>query len=330
MQHIVQDYKSYLETDCRYPYDTVRNYLATLPSIFHNLQISSVRDINVQKVAHAWKYSRWKPIHKGIQLSDANQDGYLPALKEFLKYLEDNGYPVQRGISDIIRVTGPQNLKLKGLASAEQKKLKDFLVFHVNSDIQRRDTVLAWLLMETGCTVNEALALNVHTDGIIYYDPQHSYSGDFEVIDGQVFVHIRGIGKQSRKLLLSPQMATFLNFYLENRSQRSSILFVNNNSITGGSKSGNGRPGKHIAKRLTPSAAENIIEKIFTKAGIKVRPGRMTEVLRYTAKTGRREEPQDRHLPSTVVPQISRFPSRKQSSAERENNFAKPYHKNVA
>jgi site-specific recombinase XerD len=289
MYEVIRDYKSYLENDCRFTHDTVSDYLGTLPNIFTDLQIHSLNDIDAKKISYAWRFGRWEPIQKGIQLSETAQSGYLLALKEFLRYLEDKGYNVEQGISEIIKVDDVPQLKLKGLNKAEQNKLRSFLLYNINNDLQRKETALVSLIWATGCRLNEALALNIGNDGLISTRRTSGRAGDFVVEGEDVYVSIRGVTSDGSKTLLPRDTVNFLNFYLENRPYKNPILFLNN-----------ARTRK--PSRLSGDVATNLIERVFQKAEIQYRSGQAVNILRsttYTLSEGN----------ASRKPEILRFPN---------------------
>jgi site-specific recombinase XerD len=285
MYEVIREYKVYLEKDCRFTHDTIINYMVNLPEIFKELSIYSIRDIDSQKISYAWRIGRWEPIQKGIQLSEAAQNGYLLALKEFLRYLEEKGYNVEQGISEIIKVDDLQNVPLKGLTTAEEQKLHDFLVFNVNNDLQRKETALMFLIWATGCRLNEALALNVGNDGLLFTRNENGKAGDFEFEGEKVYVHIKGVRSAAGKIMLPYETVNYLNFYLENRKFKSPILFVNNARVR--------RPG-----RLANELATNLIERVLRKADINVRNGQAVNVLRSTAM---RKPDKSQSLPTNIL-----------------------------
>ena len=270
MFEVIREYKSYLETNCRLPQDTVVNYLGNLPIIFDNLKINTVSDIDARKVSSAWKFQRWESTTDGIQVSERAQSGYLIALKEFLCYLEEKGHLSDQAISSIINLPENNKKKLKGLNETEQKKLREFLLFNVKNDTQRRETALMFILLSTGCNLSEALTIHVHKDGVIYYDDARQPSGDFRVENDKLYLTIRGVDGSDRKVKLSSEVAAFLNFYLENRKQKSALLFLSN-------------ARSNTPKGMTEASAQKIVEKVFEKAGISVRKGEALTVLRCTA-----------------------------------------------
>lgn len=270
MLEIIKDYRCYLEKDCRFTRDTVVNYLGNLPIILDNLEIQSVNDIDSRKISNEWRYSRWEETGEGIRLSESAQNGYLSALKEFLRYLEEKQLLSEKGISDIINLPGGGDRGLNGLAPAEQKKLREYLMFNVANDAQRRDTAMISLLLNSGCRLNELLALDVGPGGSIQFNESHR-CGDFELVDGAVYAHIRGLGSAERKFKVNDEVMLFLNFYLENRGKISPILFLNNS--VGGRVS-----------RLTEKSAIRIIDKVFHKAAIVARRENLIDILIATAK----------------------------------------------
>lgn len=270
MFDVIRDYKSYLETNCRLPQEAVVNHLGNLPIIFDNLNITSLTDIDAGKVSSAWKVSRWESTSEGIQISEPAQSGYLLALKEFLLFLEEKGHLTGKTISEIINLPENNRKKLRGLNQQERAKLREYLLFNVKNDTQRRETALMFILLSTGCSLSEALALTVSGEGVIYTEKERQPSGNFEVAEDRLYVTIRGVDGTDRKVRLSAEVGAFMNFYLENRKQVSRILFLSS-----------GRSNK--PKAMTEASAQKIVERVFEKAGIPMRKGEALNVLRCTA-----------------------------------------------
>ncbi len=270
MYNIIRDFKTYLERECRFNQDLVVNYLGNLPIIFDHLGINTITDINPQNVASVWRQKRWESTGDGIRISDRNESGYLTALKMFLLYLEEKGRLRAKGLSEIIRVPEARTMRLRGLSKAEQKRLREFLVYNVRNDTQRRETALLLFLLETGCALSDALALNVHSDGCILTANGDVPSGSFYSQNGEVIVKIKNEDGDNDDIKISPETIHFLNFYLENRKYHNAILFL--------SDARRNRPS-----RLSEKTAEKIIERVFKKAGIPTRKGTALQILRCTA-----------------------------------------------
>ncbi len=270
MFDIIRGYKAYLERECRLPQDAVIHYLGNLPIILDHLNINTLQDINLQKVTDAWRLKRWEITDDGIQVSEKAQNGYLRTFKEFLAYLEKSGRLQRQGLAEIIRIPEARTRRIRGLNNKEIRQLKAFLRFHVDNHSQRRETALTWFLLQTGCSISAAMALNVHSSGRILTEPHWDRSGNFWVENGRVHVtYTREEGEETTRVL-EDELVHYLNFYLENRKYTSPILFLSD-------------ARRNHPSRLKAQTAERIIERLFLKAGIPVKKGCVAEILRATA-----------------------------------------------
>lgn len=270
MYQLIEPYRHYLETNCRYASETISDCLGTLPRIFQNLEIQQVQQIDPRRISRALRHSRWEITPDGIQRVEKEPAGYLLALKEFLQYLERSGFPVPEGISELVTLPRDARPKLGGLTGEEQARLREFLIFNVKNDRQRRDTALLFLLMGTDCSLAEALALKVHPDGIIYSGAVARVSGDFLVRDQQYYVRIKSARHVYREVRVPEEAIHFINFYLENRKNRSSVLFINDS-------------GKNPLGRISEASAGRFIGKACQAAGIDLPAGQLPDILRNTA-----------------------------------------------
>lgn len=270
MFNLMREYKSYLEKNCRYTQDTVVNYLGNLTVMFDNLQIQSLGDIDSYKVSTAWRTARWQNIDQGIEVSEKAENGYLSAFKEFLRYIEDRGYLGNEVISEIIRIPEKTPEKLRGLNKAEYQRLNTFLPYHVSNDTQRKETALVSLILSTGCSITEALSLMVHPSGVIDLETEDIVSGDFKMENEKINVYFGGIDNPEWQTTIPYGTAVLINFYLENRVHRNSIMFLNSAK-------------KHSPVRLSEAAAERMVEKVLRKAEIETKKGLGVEILRQTA-----------------------------------------------
>ena len=270
MYNVIREFKIYLENECRFNQDLIVNYLGNLPIIFDHLGINTITDINPQNVASVWRQKRWENTGDGIRISDRNESGYLTALKMFLRYLEEKGRLRAKGLSEIIRVPEARTVRLRGLSRAEQKKLREFLLYNVRNDTQRRETALLLFLLETGCALSDALALNVHSDGYILTARGDEQSGSFYAKFGEIFAKIKNEDGDIQDMKVSPEAIHFLNFYLENRKYHNAILFLSD-------------ARRNLPSRLSEKKGEKIIERVFEKAGTPTRKGTALQILRCTA-----------------------------------------------
>lgn len=269
MLDLIRQYKQYLEADCRFSEDTIVRYVGNVPVILDKMGVREPTDIDARRVLQEWQTARWEATDEGIRISDDAQKQYLPAFKEFLRYLEDRGLLGEERISDIIRLPQRRGERLNGLLLEELRRLQRYLAYHVSNDSQRRDTALLQMLLNTGCSLPELLSLEVGRDGQLDFS-RHSICGSFEEIEGTVYVVVRARGWRDRRIRLEPRTLTYLRFYLENRSPGNAILFART--------ARRGRPG-----RLAEGVAARSVERLVARAGIRARRDAIVDVLRMTA-----------------------------------------------
>ncbi|MGH1361945.1 MAG: hypothetical protein ACRBF0_00220 [Calditrichia bacterium] len=268
MYDVLKAYKSYLETDRRLPRDSVITYMGNIPMIFRNLKIKEIEQINAEKIAHEWRYSRWEQTDEGIRLSESAQKGYLPALKSFLRYLEDARFSIEPGLSDIIKLEESPFERLQGLSAPERETLDEFIAKNVRNDTQRASALLVQFLLDTGCSISEAVDLTVSADGSITSLTESRACGSFKLESGSIKIDVSAIGRTDTEVVLSDNVLTLLSLYLEKRKQKGSDLFLVN--------------GRYGARRMTKRYAQSLIEKYLQQADIRGPYGRMADVLRAT------------------------------------------------
>ena len=275
MHKLIENYKSYLENNRGFTGDTVRKYSQNVALIIDKLKITSVHEFTSRNINEAWYSAFWAALQTGHKLSDASRQNYLSSLKSFLRYLELYG-KIEKGIADKITLPKVTEKHYQGLTKAEQKALREYLSTHLRTDTERRDAALIYFMWATACRISEALALNVHGDGMIYTDNLLQRSGDFQVTkEGKkayIYVHINGKNKKNRNIVVSPEAIAYLNFYLENRKQKSSILFM--------SHAHNPQRNKG---RLLRVGAYGAVAKVFARVGIETKEQVVTHILRHTA-----------------------------------------------
>ena len=225
MREIIKKYESYLLNDCGFTHETVEKYIGNLLIIIRKLNIISLADIKPEEISREWMYQFWDAIQSGKRLSDSTRKGYAVALKKFLQYLEEYGYPIPQGTAAKIKLPKQTEVHYEGLSYDEKKALRNWIPMHLKSVVDKRNAALIFFLWSTGCRISEALQLDVHADGIIYTDNPMVRSGSFFLArskdTGQlnVYVHINGKGKRNRNIAVSPKAIAYINFYLENRGK---------------------------------------------------------------------------------------------------------------
>jgi|GEM_PF-4430467 len=268
MYDVLKAYKNYLETDRRLPRDSVITYMGNIPAIFRNLGVKEIEQINAEKIAHEWRYSRWEKTDEGIRLSESAQQGYLPALKSFLRYLEDARYSIEPGLSDIIKLEESPFGRLEGITTVEREQLRAYISKHLKNDTQRASALLVQFLLDTGCSVSEAVDLSVSADGSITSLRSNRPCGSFRLEEGNIKISVSAIGRTDTEVTLSDEILRLLSLHLEKRKQKGADLFLVN--------------GRYGARRMTKRYAQSLIEKLLQQAGIRGPYGRMADVLRAT------------------------------------------------
>ncbi len=268
MYDVLIAYKNYQETDRRLPRDSVITYMGNIPMIFRNLGVKEIEQISAEKIAHEWRYSRWEKTDEGIRLSESAQQGYLPALKSFLRYLEDARYSIEPGLSDIIKLEESPFGRLEGISEKEREQLKVYVSKNLRNDTQRASALLVQLLLDTGCSVSEAVDLSVSADGNITSLRRNRPCGSFRLEEGNIKISVSAIGRTDTEVTLSDSILRLLSLHLEKRKQKGADLFLVN--------------GRYGARRMTKRYAQSLIEKLLQQAGIRGPYGRMADVLRAT------------------------------------------------
>lgn len=164
---VIRGFKTYLEKQLRLPESEVVEYLGYVPIFVDHLEVTDVRQITGNRVQNAWKNRRWELTEDGIKVNEVAENGYLKSFKSFLEYLEMNELISETGLSEIIRLTEKRTNGMRKLSATELRQLREYLVFNVSNDTQRRETALVFFLLATGCSATAALSLNVHESGKI-------------------------------------------------------------------------------------------------------------------------------------------------------------------
>lgn len=270
MQEILKSYQAYLRNSLGYTTETVVKYIGNLFIIFKELGITSLGDLQAEKINSAWLADLWKIVQDRRGLSDNTVISYQSSLKKYLKFLEDNGH-IAPGTAAQIKLARPTQVHLQGLSAEEQVALREYLARNLKTEVERRNAALIMFVWATAARISEALNLRVHKDGLIYTDKSSLRSGSFSIHRGQIYVYIEAAKfKRDRNIPVADEAVAYLNYYLENRKEKSPILFLSHT-----------RNKPH--DQLTRSGAYVVFEKVFKKAGIPKPKSLLTHSLRHTA-----------------------------------------------
>ena len=267
---VIRGFKTYLEKQLRLPEPEVVEYLGYVPIFVDHLEVTDVRQITGNRVQNAWKNRRWELTEDGIKVNEVAENGYLKSFKSFLEYLEMNELISETGLSEIIRLTEKRTNGMRKLSATELRQLREYLVFNVSNDTQRRETALVFFLLATGCSATAALSLNVHESGKILPVIEAGKSGHFCWVEDVCRLNFTDASGDVQDIEIPQEVLHFLNFYLENRKYQNRILFLSDARRKG--------PG-----RLSERAAETIVYRVLSAAGISCEKGNAIELLRISA-----------------------------------------------
>lgn len=263
MQEFIVPYISFLSGDCRYSPHRVSSYVDTFRDLIEKLNIRNAYQIDVAKVKQACRMDRWETTSHGIQAVELQQGSYAQALRLFIEYLQEVGYPLQDGISDAIKTVDRGPEEIAGLNEQEIDQIKRYLVFNIDKDCNRRDTALLFLMMSVPLTLDQILSLRVGDEGII---AENGVAGHFHSDNGQLTINFRGL-----LYPVSDEAATFISFYLENRTIKNNPnLFIR----------GTGKTGD---QPLTRTIAKKAVLKICSEAAVMIKPELLEPVFAKTA-----------------------------------------------
>ena len=288
MLDVIHNFKQYLEDDCRLPVNRVREHMIRMPQIMDNLQLRSIRDLGPQQVNREWRHSRWKPIQKGISISETAESGYLTVLKMFLTYLEDHEYPVASGLADIIRIPAPQMSEVREMDLAERQQLHAYLAQPTDKVQVLRDRMLVLLLWATKNCLDDVLQLCVSGSGKLEPGKDSNRAGHFLFRDGCVSLVASVKRGEVVERVLPEEIIHALQDYLTNRASQDRRLFLS-------------LRGKVSRKIMTKRAAMTAIHKLVLGAGIQVPASSVEQLLVNSAYDNRQME---NHLAQTSAREI--------------------------
>jgi len=272
MKELISSFASHLKNEKGRTDETVVKYTGNLKIMFKKMAIYDVAQLHAGLINRRLLDTFWQDLRdSGKTLSDQTRANYLSALKAFLKFCHQYEH-LKEDISDKIVIPQKRQVFLEGLSQKEQKTLRTHLARNVITNKDLRDTALIMFLWGTGCRISEALRLNVHPDGYIYFHDESIISGDFLMADGKMYVHFRGKRKKDRRVIVSKDVLAYLNLYLKERDgSKSAILFKNV------------RNNRSKSERLTRDGAKHVVNTMLADVGIKKEKGMATHIFRHTA-----------------------------------------------
>ncbi|MCX7616208.1 MAG: tyrosine-type recombinase/integrase [Patescibacteria group bacterium] len=237
IQKYLKEYLDYLEIEKNRSPKTVENYRRYLSEFINQEKISSLEEIDQDKIRH---FRIWLARRQGKEegfLKKNTQSYYIIALRNFLKYL------IKRNIKPNVL---PEQIELpkipqRQIEIIEYSDLERFLNAPQGDSLRAlRDKAILEVLFSTGLRVFELCSLSRYLN----------------IEKGEITV--RGKGGKLRVVFLSPRAQKALKNYLEKRSDAEEALFV---SLT---KSKNPK----VIGRILPRTVQRIVKYYAKKAGI--------------------------------------------------------------
>ncbi len=237
IQKYLKEYLDYLEIEKNRSPKTVENYRRYLSEFINQEKISSLEEIDQDKIRH---FRIWLARRQGKEegfLKKNTQSYYIIALRNFLKYL------IKRNIKPNVL---PEQIELpkipqRQIEIIEYSDLERFLNAPQGDSLRAlRDKAILEVLFSTGLRVSELCSLSRYLN----------------IEKGEITV--RGKGGKLRVVFLSPRAQKALKNYLEKRSDAEEALFV---SLT---KSKNPK----VIGRILPRTVQRIVKYYAKKAGI--------------------------------------------------------------
>ncbi|BCX15870.1 MAG: tyrosine recombinase XerC [Candidatus Parcubacteria bacterium] len=237
IQKYLKEYLDYLEIEKNRSPKTVENYRRYLSEFINQEKISSLEEIDQDKIRH---FRIWLARRQGKEegfLKKNTQSYYIIALRNFLKYL------IKRNVKPNVL---PEQIELpkipqRQIEIIEYSDLERFLNAPQGDSLRAlRDKAILEILFSTGLRVSELCSLSRYLN----------------IEKGEITV--RGKGGKLRVVFLSPRAQKALKNYLEKRSDAEEALFV---SLT---KSKNPK----VIGRILPRTVQRIVKYYAKKAGI--------------------------------------------------------------
>lgn len=237
IQKYLKEYLDYLEIEKNRSPKTVENYRRYLSEFINQEKISSLEEIDQDKIRH---FRIWLARRQGKEegfLKKNTQSYYIIALRNFLKYL------IKRNVKPNVL---PEQIELpkipqRQIEIIEYSDLERFLNAPQGDSLRAlRDKAILEVLFSTGLRVSELCSLSRYLN----------------IEKGEITV--RGKGGKLRVVFLSPRAQKALKNYLEKRSDAEEALFV---SLT---KSKNPK----VIGRILPRTVQRIVKYYAKKAGI--------------------------------------------------------------
>jgi site-specific recombinase XerD len=234
------DFLEYLEIEQNRSQKTIQNYDHYLTRLLDFGGDISVADINPELIRKWRLWLNRLGTNTSDELGKTTQNYHLIALRSFLKYCAKRNIPAMS--ADKIELARTKREQVTFLNEDEMARIFDQPDLDTTSGL--RDRAILELLFSSGLRVSELTNL----------DRDHINLKRREFM-------VRGKGQKDRPIFISSEAASWIQEYLDHRTDNSRALFVRYSGTKEIDQTGN-------FQRLTPRSIQRIVAKNALLAGI--------------------------------------------------------------
>lgn len=242
IEKLVKNYLDYLEIEKNRSRKTRENYERYLKKFIEFGKIKSETDITADAIKEFRLHLARLENYKDENLKKSTQSYYVIAIRNFLKFLIKNDYPV----------LSPDKIELPKIPTRqveilEYDELERLLAAPKGDDLKTlRDKAILETLFSTGLRISELCALNRYLD-----------------LEKAEFT-VRGKGSKLRVVFISDNTKKILKNYLDKRTDAEEAMFISLTKAT----------NPKVIGRIIPRTVQRLVDTYSRKAGIakKVHP----------------------------------------------------------
>jgi site-specific recombinase XerD len=238
IEKLKKEYLEYLQIEKNSSPKTIENYNRYLTLFIEQTGLKNPLEITEKKIHNFRLFLAQKTDQNGDFIGKRTQNGYIIALRNFLRYLSKK--EIKSLSAEKIELSKTKDYNIEFLSPEEMKEL-------LNTPSQgtfqgRRDRALLELLFASGLRVSELTSLDRNRINL--------KKREFSIL---------GKGSKRRLVFISERAAFAVRRYLEKRVDRDPALFIREVKDFS-------QPSGNL--RLTPRSVQRIIKKYALQAGI--------------------------------------------------------------
>jgi site-specific recombinase XerD len=238
LKKLKQEYLEYLEVEKNSSPKTIENYNRYLNLFIRQSKIGRPENIT-EKAVHKFRvFLSKKTDQNGDRISKRTQNGYVIALRNFLRFLIKKEFNTLS--PDKIELSKTEDCNIEFLSPEEI--LEMIKSANSNTFQGNRDRAIMELLFASGLRISELTSLNIEQINL--------EKREFSIL---------GKGSKRRIVFITETAAKAIKKYLEKRSDIDPALFI---------REVKNPEREEKSLRLTPRSVQRIIKKYALKAGI--------------------------------------------------------------